>query len=137
MLLLICRFLPTKKNRQRKRLEKKTREKLIRVLIEDNHKAQKDYENLLSLLMTSYISINNERQRLGLDEIIDDCKNFYLAGKETSANALSWALLLLGLNQQWQSQAREEVLGVLGLDTPLTAETLSDLKLVSLCLSRL
>ena len=118
----MCRFLPTKKNRERKRLENKTREKLIRVLIEDTHKAQNNSENLLFLLMSSHISINNERQRLGLNEIIDDCKNFYLAGKETSANALSWALLLLGLNQQWQNHAREEVLGVLGPNTPPTAK---------------
>ncbi|TKY57732.1 Cytochrome P450 734A1 [Spatholobus suberectus] len=127
------RFLPTKKNRERKRLEKKTRE-LIQVLIEDSHKAKQNSENLLSLLMSSHKFINNETQKLRLDEIVDDCINFYMAGKETSANSLSWALLLLGINQEWQSQAREEVLGVLGPNTPPTSETLSDLKLVNLIL---
>ncbi|XP_061353359.1 cytochrome P450 734A1-like [Gastrolobium bilobum] len=125
------RFLPTKKNRERKRLEKKTRE-LIRVLIEDSHKALKNSDNLLSLLISSHKSFNNETQTLGLDEIIDDCKNFYMAGKETNANSISWALFLLGLNQEWQSKAREEVLRVLGPHTPPTAETLSDLKFASL-----
>ncbi|KAK7321746.1 hypothetical protein VNO77_32650 [Canavalia gladiata] len=128
------RFLPTKKNRERKRLEKKTCE-LIRAIIENStHETEQNSENLLSLLMSSHKFINNETQRLKLKEIIDDCKNFYMAGKETSATSLSWALLLLGINQEWQSQAREEVLGVLGPNTPPTIETLSDLKLVSLIL---
>lgn len=130
----MCRFLPTKKNIERKRLAKKTHE-LIRGLVEDSHKAQRDSDNLLSLLMCSHKSINNERQSFELDEIIDDCKNFYLAGKETAANSISWTLLLLGLNQEWQSKAREEVLRVLGPNTSPTAETLGDLKLVSLWLS--
>ncbi|OIW03480.1 hypothetical protein TanjilG_14705 [Lupinus angustifolius] len=125
------RFLPTKKNIERKRLAKKTSE-LIQVLIQDTNRAETNSENLLYLLMSSDKYINNERQRLKLDEIIDECKNFYFAGKETAANSLSWALLLLGLNQEWQSKAREEVLQILGPNTPPTSGTLSDLKLVSL-----
>ncbi|KAH1120038.1 hypothetical protein GLYMA_17G249400v4 [Glycine max] len=124
------RFLPTKKNRERKRLEKKTSES-IQVLINDNYKAEQNSENLLSLLMSSHKFIKNETQKLSMVEIVDDCKNFYMAGKETSANSLSWALLLLGINQEWQSKAREEVLSVLGPNTSPTSEALNDLKLVS------
>ncbi|XP_029128469.1 cytochrome P450 734A1-like [Cajanus cajan] len=127
------RFLPTKKNKERKRLEKKTSE-LIRGLIEDSHKSEQNSENLLSLLMSSHKFINNETHKLRLDEIVDDCKNFYMAGKETSATSLSWALLLLGINQEWQSKAREEVLGVLGPNALPTSETLSELKLMNLIL---
>ncbi|KAK7291178.1 hypothetical protein RIF29_06116 [Crotalaria pallida] len=126
------RFLPTKKNRERKRLAKAANER-IRLLIDDNrNKAEQISDNLLSLLMSSDKYINIERQRLKLEEIIDECKNFYFAGQETAANSLTWALLLLGLNQEWQSQAREEVLRVLGTNAPPTAEILSGLKLVSL-----
>ncbi|WVY89931.1 hypothetical protein V8G54_035445 [Vigna mungo] len=120
------RFLPTKKNRERKRLEKKTYE-AIKVLIEENLKAEHDSENLLSLLMSSHKFINNETHKLRLDEIVDDCKNFYMAGKETSATSLR-------LNQEWQSKAREEVLSVLGPNSFPTSETLSELKLVNLIL---
>ncbi|CAL0323752.1 unnamed protein product [Lupinus luteus] len=127
---LMCRFLPTKKNLERKRLAKKTSE-LIQVLTEDTHRAEKNSDNLLSLLISSHKYSNNEKQRLKLKEIIDECRNFYLAGKDTAANSLSWVLLLLGLNQEWQNKARREVLSVIGFDTPPTAETLSDLKLVS------
>ncbi|KAK7376818.1 hypothetical protein VNO80_02235 [Phaseolus coccineus] len=127
------RFLPTKKNRERKRLEKKTYES-IKALIEESHRAEHSSENLLSLLMSSHKFNNNETQRLRLDEIVDDCKNFYMAGKETSASSLCWALFLLGLNQEWQSKAREEVLTVLGPNASPTSEALSDLKLVHLIL---
>ncbi|OIV89781.1 hypothetical protein TanjilG_01106 [Lupinus angustifolius] len=127
------RFLPTKKNLERKRLAKKTSE-LIQVLIENTHRAEKDSDNLLSLLISSHKYSTNEKQRLKLKEIIDECRNFYLAGKDTAANSLSWVLLLLGLNQEWQSKARKEVLSVIGYDTSPTAETLSDLKLMNMIL---
>jgi len=104
------------------------------VLINDNYKAEQNSENLLSLLMSSHKFIKNETQKLSMVEIVDDCKNFYMAGKETSANSLSWALLLLGINQEWQSKAREEVLSVLGPNTSPTSEALNDLKLVSVCM---
>ncbi|KAI4296134.1 hypothetical protein L6164_036117 [Bauhinia variegata] len=126
------RFLPTKNNRERKRLQKETCES-IRVLIEDSNKSQKSLGNLLSLLMSSHKSPSNTEERLGSDEIIDNCRNFYFAGKETTANSMCWALLLLGLNQEWQTKAREEVIRVIGNSSnPPTAETLNDLKLVNL-----
>ncbi|KAL2973906.1 hypothetical protein AAZX31_14G073700 [Glycine max] len=61
-------FLPTKKNRERKRLEKKTC-KSVQVLIEDSHKAEQNSENLLSLLMSSLKFINNDTQKLRIVEI--------------------------------------------------------------------
>ena len=109
-------------------MEKKTYES-IKALIEEGHKAEHSSKNLLSMLMSSH-----ETQRLSLDEIVDDYKSFYMAGKESSAISLSWALFLLGLNQEWQSKAREEVLSVLGPNTAPSSQTLGDLKLVSLYL---
>ncbi|KAE9588451.1 putative cytochrome P450 [Lupinus albus] len=89
---------------------------------------------MLSLLMSSHKYSKDEKQRFKLKEIIDECRNFYLAGKDTAANSLSWVLLLLGLNQEWQRKARKEVLNVIGYDTPPNAETLSDLKLMNMIL---
>ncbi|MEO1604879.1 MAG: cytochrome P450 [Pseudomonadota bacterium] len=41
-------------------------------------------------------------------EMVDQVAIFFLAGHETSASALAWALYLLALNPHWQNQVAEE-----------------------------
>ncbi|TYJ49260.1 hypothetical protein E1A91_A01G122200v1 [Gossypium mustelinum] len=120
------RFLPTKNNREMWRLDKETNES-IRALIRANNETREESSSFLSLLMGS-----DEEERLGEEEIIGEFKTFYFAGKETVANALAWALLLLGLNPEWQDKAREEVIRVLGSNKVPVAENLKDLKIVNM-----
>ncbi|CAI0436982.1 unnamed protein product [Linum tenue] len=120
------RFLPTRKNRERWRLEKETRDS-IRVLIWGNGRGLGDSRNLLTLLTSSH---RNQ------DDVIDECKTFYFAGKETTANLLTFALLLLANHQEWQEKAREELIRVCGRrDQPLVAENLRQLKILSLIIN--
>lgn len=44
--------------------------------------------------------------------IVDNCKNIYLAGYETTAVAATWCLMLLASNQNWHDRVRTEVLEI-------------------------
>ncbi|KAG9143362.1 hypothetical protein Leryth_022207 [Lithospermum erythrorhizon] len=126
------KYLPTKKNRMRWKLDNETRES-IRTLIFNNTRKLENQRTLLALLMSSH-KYQNKEERLDVDEIIDECKTFYFAGKETTANTLTWVLLLLALHQEWQDKAREEVLSVCNKEHP-TAENIAELKLINVIMN--
>ncbi|XP_077229450.1 cytochrome P450 734A1-like [Tasmannia lanceolata] len=125
------RFVPTKKNIRRWTLDKEIRQSL-RKLIQLNREMSENTKNLLGLMIFANKN-QEEKQRIGIEEIIDECKTFYFSGKETTSNLLTWALLLLALHQEWQSKAREEIISVYGCDTP-TENTLNQPKIVGMIL---
>ncbi|XBJ25469.1 hypothetical protein VPH35_003117 [Triticum aestivum] len=100
------RFVPTKKNRRRHSLNQEIRSSL-RKLIETNGRKCEDSKNLLGLMLSA--SKTDNGFKMGIEEIIDECKTFYFAGKETTANLLTWATLLSALHKEWQDKARDEV----------------------------
>jgi cytochrome P450 len=122
------RFVPTKKNRRRHMLNQEVRNSL-RKLIEINGRKCEDSNNLLGMMLSA--SKLGSEFRMGIEEIIDECKTFYFTGKETTANLLTWATLLLALHQEWQNKARDEVLQACGKSEHPNAENLSNLKIVS------
>lgn len=123
------RYLPTKNNMMRRRLEKETRES-VRKLIESS-KGREHSKSLLSLL----ISASEEEHGFGMEEVINECKTFYFAGKETTSVLLTWTLLLLALHQEWQDKAREEVFRVCKGNNLPSAENLNDFKIVTMILN--
>lgn len=128
---IIHRFLPTNKNRERWRLDKEICETISRIISSITDGTSENSKNLLGLLLSANGKADGN-EKLGMRYIIDECKQFYFAGKETSANLLTWSLLLLALHQEWQSKAREEVLHVCKNNELPTTDHLNDFKLVSL-----
>ena len=118
----MSRFLPTKTNRRATKIIKEM-ESLLKEMIENRKREMKIGEkdkDLLGLLIKSSIEgIKNEQTlKLGMKEIIEECKMFYLAGQDTTSSLLLWALVLLSKHQYWQDQARQEILATFGHNTP-------------------
>nr|CAB3459190.1 unnamed protein product [Digitaria exilis] len=65
------------------------------------------------------------------DFIVDNCKNIYFAGHETTSTTAAWCLMLLASHPKWQSCARAEVLDVCQ-GNALNADMLRKLKTVTM-----
>ncbi|KAK6158757.1 hypothetical protein DH2020_006071 [Rehmannia glutinosa] len=100
------RYLPTKTNRQIWAIEQEIRALILKVVKErQNAGYEKDLlQILLEGAKSSYVTSD------AIDQfIVDNCKNIYLAGFETSAVSASWCLMLLASNPEWQTRLRNEV----------------------------
>ncbi|CAO3681724.1 unnamed protein product [Umbelopsis ramanniana] len=73
--------------------------------------AEKD---LLTLMLEANVEATDPKHRLSDSELRDDLAVFFLAGHDTTANALSFALYHLAVNQHVQEKARKEVIDILG-----------------------
>ncbi|KAH6798677.1 hypothetical protein C2S51_035161 [Perilla frutescens var. frutescens] len=78
---------------------------------------------------------SDKNNRISVDDVIDECKVFFLAGHETTSSLLSWTLLLLSIHKDWQENARKEVLELFGSHQNPTAEGLPRLKKVSMIIN--
>ncbi|KAK6127946.1 hypothetical protein DH2020_038323 [Rehmannia glutinosa] len=142
------RFLPTKKNIISWRLEKEIRKSLLN-LIGDRRTRRRENascraalseecpRDLLELMIKAADESPQSKESLAVTEndIVEECKTFFFAGKQTTSNLLTWTAVLLAMHPQWQEQAREEVLRVCGArDTP-TKDDLAKLKMLGMILN--
>jgi len=54
-----------------------------------------------------------EKNRISIESMVDQCKNFYLAGQETTNGLLAWILFLLALHIDWQGGQEMRLLNCL------------------------
>ncbi|XP_062157195.1 cytochrome P450 714A1-like isoform X1 [Alnus glutinosa] len=66
-------------------------------------------KDLLQLILEGAINDQSLVKDSSKRFIVDNCKNIYFAGHETTAVAASWCLMLLALHPEWQARIRREV----------------------------
>ncbi|THG21738.1 hypothetical protein TEA_000980 [Camellia sinensis var. sinensis] len=84
-------------------------------------------QDLLGLLLAANRGDGHQGKTFTTRELIDECKTLFFGGHETTALAVSWTLLLLATNLDWQDQLREEIKQVIG-DGELESTMLAKLK---------
>lgn len=134
---MFSRCLPTKNNRKMRKNNKEV-ESILRGLIGKRIRAMEQGEgrddDLLGLLLESNLRDTDENGQsskgMTIEDVIEECKQFYLAGMETTSVLLTWTMIVLSMHPEWQDLARQEVLGLFGRNKP-EYEGLSRLKTVS------
>ncbi|CAI0463429.1 unnamed protein product [Linum tenue] len=91
----------------------------------------KDY---LGLLLKAYHD-EGHSMKISADQLVDECKTLYVAGQETTNTLLSWMILLLSIHQEWQEEARREVLRVFGPDKTPDSDGITRLKLMGMIIN--
>ncbi|KAF1893730.1 hypothetical protein Lal_00002249 [Lupinus albus] len=116
--------LSSKKEKGIKSLEREIESLIWELVKERKSECSEDSseKDLMQLLLESSMSDENVGNEFSKSFIVDNCKNIYFAGHETTAVAASWCLMLLALHPQWQDRIRAEVSelcpnGVPDLDT--------------------
>ncbi|GJR25090.1 cytochrome P450 CYP72A219-like protein [Tanacetum coccineum] len=134
------RFLPTKRNRRMKEIARNVKSSIKEIILKRMtamKMGESSKEDLLGILLDSnkkeIIQQGNNKPGLSMDDIIEECKVFYVAGQETTANLLVWTMILLGQHTNWQDRARDEVLNVFKDKKP-DMDGLSRLKVINMIL---
>ncbi|KAL5863168.1 hypothetical protein ACOSQ3_000682 [Xanthoceras sorbifolium] len=91
-------------------------------------------DDVLGLMIGASTMVKSRSDlKLNMDEIIEECKQFFFAGNETTAFWLTWTIFLLCVHPEWQSKLREEVLNECRRGIP-DADMLANLKMVNMVL---
>lgn len=126
MMIKYVRFLPTKRVREAWRLNEEIKSLITKTVVRQREvdRGEQKQQNLLQAILRS----------AGSDDassfVVDNCKNIYFAGHETTAVTASWCLMLLALHPEWQARARAEAVELCGRG-PLDTNSLHKTKIVS------
>ena len=134
VLLPFCsKFFKTKDEIESEMLEREIRNCVLEIIKKRGEKVISGEEDsfgsdFLGVLIKAHHDAD-EKQRISEDDLVDECKTFYLVGQETTNVLLSWTVLLLAVHTDWQEEARKEVLNLFGQENP-NPDGISKLKIV-------
>ncbi|KAI4373343.1 hypothetical protein MLD38_011476 [Melastoma candidum] len=104
------------------RLEEGIRHAVMQVIMKREEKVKAgDIDGLgndfLGMLVEA-LHDTDKSKRITIDNIVDECKTFYIAGQETTNTTLAWTMFLLAVHPDWQEKARKEVFDIFGNEDP-------------------
>ncbi|XP_052141460.1 cytochrome P450 734A2 [Oryza glaberrima] len=146
------RFLPTKKNRLSWRLDREIRRSLMRLIGRRSDEAEQgekaddgSFRDLLGLMINAGAGAatrgnaggekNSPAAAIPVEDMLEECKTFFFAGKQTTTNLLTWATVLLAMHPDWQERARREVFDVCGAGELPSKEHLPKLKTLGMIMN--
>jgi cytochrome P450 len=88
-------------------------DQMIYTIIDERRRSPGDRGDLLSMLLEA-TDVDADGRGMSNQQVHDECMTIMLAGHETTANALSFALWLLAQHQEIQQSLQEEASSVLG-----------------------
>ena len=109
---LLPTWLPTRENRQANRAKKRLNE-IVYGIVKQRRQQTKD--DVLSTMLNARDEAGN---RLSSKELRDEVMTLLLAGYDTTANALTWTLMLLAQNPEAEAKLITEVTSVLAGRSP-------------------
>ncbi|PKA53773.1 Cytochrome P450 734A6 [Apostasia shenzhenica] len=123
------RFLPTEKNRRRWKLDKEIRENLVGLVNSRRKEAVAGGGEAKDLLGQMIAGASDD---IAVRDIVEECKTFFFAGKQTTTNLLTWTTVLLAMHPDWQDRAREELFRVCGSRDFPSSDDLPKLKMLGM-----
>ncbi|XP_004298348.1 PREDICTED: cytochrome P450 CYP749A22-like [Fragaria vesca subsp. vesca] len=120
------------------KVEKGIRDSIMEIVKKREKEAKAGEEDcfgkdFLGLLLKAHHA-TDDKQRISVDELLEECKTFYLAGQGTTNTLLAWTTLLLALHPEWQEEARKEVLQLFGKQPP-TYDGMAKLKTMNMIIN--
>lgn len=114
-----CSFLPTTLQKRMSEIDHEMKG-FLKDMVITREKALKEggaeEEDLLGSILKSNrkeIKKSGHQKGTSVQDVVQECKVFYLSGQDTTTLFLTWTLILLSKYKKRQDRAREEVLQVL------------------------
>ncbi|KAF8389901.1 hypothetical protein HHK36_024419 [Tetracentron sinense] len=118
----IGKLLQTRDDMDSEKLERGIQESIVQIIKGREEKVMTGEldgfgDDFLGFLVKAHHDADKNK-RISIEDMVDECKTFYIAGHETTTSLLTWTILLLAIDTDWQEKARKEVIGLFGKRNP-------------------